>query len=317
VLSPTRGSLRALGLAAVIANAVIMATGAAVRLSSSGLGCDDWPKCTRTTLVAGKVPGQTALNTAIEFGNRLLNFPLFLIAIAAFIAAWRFREGGRRRKDLVWLGAALPAGIIAQAVLGGILVLEHLNPALVSAHFMLSISIVAAAVVFYVRCGEGDGPVRNLVRADLRLLAAVLTGAVAVMLAAGTVVTGTGPLAGNAAAPRYHLPLEGVTQLHADIGCFLGALTLALLIGVRFGHTPLRVVRLSWLMLVMLVVQGAMGYTQYFDHLPAGLVWVHVSTSIGVWITVLLLYLATRERITVPAGAEEAVPAIPERARTR
>jgi heme a synthase len=317
VLSPTRGSLRALGLAAVIANAVIMATGAAVRLSSSGLGCDDWPKCTRTTLVAGKVPGQTALNTAIEFGNRLLNFPLFLIAIAAFIAAWRFREGGRRRKDLVWLGAALPAGIIAQAVLGGILVLEHLNPALVSAHFMLSISIVAAAVVFYVRCGEGDGPVRNLVRADLRLLAAVLTGAVAVMLAAGTVVTGTGPLAGNAAAPRYHLPLEGVTQLHADIGWFLGALTLALLIGVRFGHTPLRVVRLSWLMLVMLVVQGAMGYTQYFDHLPAGLVWVHVSTSIGVWITVLLLYLATRERITVPAGAEEAVPAIPERARTR
>jgi cytochrome c oxidase assembly protein subunit 15 len=317
VLSPTRSSLRALSLAGVISNAVIMSTGAAVRLSSSGLGCDDWPKCTQSTLVAGKVPGQTALNTAIEFGNRLLNFPLFAVAVLAFIAAWRFSEGGRRRKDLVWLAAALPAGIVAQAVLGGILVLAHLNPALVSAHFMLSISIVAAAVVFYVRCGEGDGPVRNLVRADLRLLAALLAGTVTVMLVMGTVVTGTGPLAGHADTPRYHLPLEGVTQLHADIGWFLGALTFALLIGVRFGHTPLRVVRLTWLMLVMLIIQGAMGYIQYFNHLPAGLVWVHVSTSIAVWITVLLLYLSTRQRITVSAGAGEAVPAIPERAQTR
>jgi cytochrome c oxidase assembly protein subunit 15 len=267
--------------------------------------------------VAGRVPGQTALNTAIEFGNRLLNFPLFFIAIAAFIAAWQFREGGRRRKDLVWLAAALPAGIVAQAVLGGILVLAHLNPALVSAHFLLSISIVAAAVVLYVRCDEGNGPVRNLVRADLRLLAALLAGTVAVKLAVGTVVTGTGPLAGHADTPRYHLPLEGVTQLHADIGWFLGARTFALLIGVRFGHTPLRVVRLSWLMLLLLIVQGAMGYIQYFSHLPAGLVWIHVSTSIVVWITALLLSLATRQRITASADAGEAVPAIQERARTR
>jgi cytochrome c oxidase assembly protein subunit 15 len=325
--------MRALSLAGVVANLVIMSTGAAVRLSSSGLGCPDWPKCTGRSLVASHAAGQSTLNTWIEFGNRLLNFPLFAIAVLAFIAAWRYREQGRKRKDLIWLAATLPGGIIAQAVLGGILVLAHLNPALVSIHFLLSSSIVAAAVVFYVRCGEGAGPVRNLVRRDLRLMAALLAGATGLDLAAGTVVTGTGPLAGNASAARYHLPLEGVTQFHADIGWFLGALAIGTLIGVRFGGAPVRAVRLAWLVLVLLVVQGAMGYLQYFNHLPAGLVWVHVTTSVMVWIAVLLLYLSTRERelSTAPekgegdekgegevgGGAAEAVPVTPARAQTR
>jgi cytochrome c oxidase assembly protein subunit 15 len=291
-----------------------MSTGAAVRLSSSGLGCPDWPKCTVTSLVDTKVAGQTSVNTAIEFGNRLLNFPLFLIAVLAFIAAWRYRENGHQRRDLVWLAATLPGGIIAQAVVGGIVVLTHLNPAMVSFHFLLSCSIVAASVVFYVRCSEGSGPVRPLVRADLRLLAALLTGAVTVMLAAGTVVTGTGPLAGNAKAPRYHLPLEGVTQLHADIGWFLGAIAIATVIGMRFGGAPVRVVRLSWAVFALLMVQGAMGYAQYFSHLPAGLVWIHVTTSVIVWIVTLLLLLSTRERIPAPEGTQvgqAAEPAAP------
>lgn len=320
VLSPTRSSTRALALAAILANAVIISTGEAVRLSSSGLGCPDWPKCTRADLFASRSAGQTTLNTWIEFGNRLLNIPLFAIAVLAFIAAWRYRDAGRRRKDLIWLAGALPGGIVAQAVLGGIVVLTHLNPALVSAHFLLSSSIVAAAVVFYVRCDEGDGPVRNLVRRELRLMTALLAAATVVMLAAGTVVTGTGPLAGNVDAPRYHLPLEGVTQFHADIGWFLGATAIGTLIGARFGNAPLRVVRFAWLTFVLLVVQGALGYIQYFNHLPAGLVWVHASTSVLVWITVLLLYLSTRERVSTAsadAGAEAAEPTTPERARTR
>jgi cytochrome c oxidase assembly protein subunit 15 len=313
--------MRVLAMAGVIANAVIMSTGAAVRLSSSGLGCPDWPKCTVTSLVATNVHGQTAVNTAIEFGNRLLNFPLFAIAVLAFMAAWRYRDNGERRTDLVWLAATLPGGIIAQAVVGGIVVLTHLNPALVSFHFLLSCSIVAAAVVFYVRCGEGSGPARPLVRADLRLLAALLAGAVTVMLAAGTVVTGTGPLAGNATAPRYHLPLEGVTQLHADIGWFLGAIAIATVIGMRFGRAPARVVRLAWAVLALVLVQGVMGYIQYFTHLPAGLVWVHVTTSVVVWIVTLMLLLATRVRVSAAgdhaAPAQAAAPAPPARARTR
>ncbi len=316
VWTPTRTSMRNLALAGVITNAVIMSTGEAVRLSQSGLGCPDWPQCTVKSLVAAHTPGQTTLNTWIEFGNRLLNVPLFAVAVLAFIAAWRYRDGGRRRKDLLWLAGALPGGIIAQAVMGGLVVLTHLNPALVSAHFLLSASIVAAAVVLYVRCDEGDGPVRNLVRPDLRLMAALLTGVTAVMLAAGTVVTGTGPHAGNATAPRYHLPLVGVTQFHADIGWFLAALSVGLLIGVRFGNTSLRTVRLAWLTFGLLMVQGAIGYTQYFNHLPAGLVWVHATTAVLIWIVVLLLYLSTRERVSTAAEAE-AVPVASEPAQTR
>jgi cytochrome c oxidase assembly protein subunit 15 len=224
VLSPTPTSLRRLALAGVIADTVIMSTGAAVRLSASGLGCPAWPQCSAADIVASKNAGQTLLNTWIEFSNRLLNFPLVIIAGLIFIAAWQFRPDGKRRRDLVWLGAAQPLGVVAQAVLGGIVVLTNLNPATVSLHFLLSASIVAAAVALHARCAEPDAPPATVVRRDLRLLSAVLVGVTCVMLAAGTVVTGTGPLAGNAAAARYKLPLEGVTQLHADIGWLLAGL---------------------------------------------------------------------------------------------
>ncbi|HEY3649381.1 MAG TPA: COX15/CtaA family protein, partial [Streptosporangiaceae bacterium] len=152
VLAPTPVSMRRLALAGVIANTVIMSTGAAVRLSASGLGCPDWPQCSAADVVASKNAGQTLLNTWIEFGNRLLNFPLVVIAALIFIAAWRFRPDGQRRRDLVWLGAAQPLGVVLQAVIGGILVLAKLNPALVSVHFLVSASVVAAAVALHMRC---------------------------------------------------------------------------------------------------------------------------------------------------------------------
>jgi cytochrome c oxidase assembly protein subunit 15 len=310
--------VRGFALASVIANAVIISTGEAVRLSSSGLGCPDWPRCTQTSVVAAHSAGQTALNTWIEFGNRLLNFPLVAIAALAFIACWRYRPGGRRRRDLVWLSAALPLGVVAQAVVGGIVVLTQLNPAMVAAHYLLSSAILAAAVVLYVRAGEGDGPARGLVRVDLRVLTGLLVGVTALMLTAGTVVTGTGPLAGTVldanghrkTVPRFHFPLENVTQLHADIGWFIGALAVAVVIGLRFSSAPRQAVRFGWLVLAGLGIQAVIGYAQYFNHLPAGLVWVHVTTSVLLWIFVLRLYLATRERTPLPAESA-AVPAAP------
>jgi cytochrome c oxidase assembly protein subunit 15 len=318
VLRPTQASVRGFALAAVIANAVIISTGEAVRLSSSGLGCPDWPQCTQSSVVAAHSTGQTTLNTWIEFGNRLLNFPLVAIAGLAFIACWQYRPGGRRRRDLVWLSAALPLGVVAQAVVGGIVVLTRLNPAMVSLHYLLSSAILAAAVVLQVRTGEGAGPARSLVRADLRIMAALLVAVTALMLSAGTVVTGTGPLAGTivdshghrTTVPRFHFPLESVTQLHADIGWFIGALAVALVIGLRFSPAPRQAVRFSWLVLIGLGLQGVIGYTQYFNHLPAGLVWVHVVTSVVLWICVLRLYLATRERTPLPAETA-AAPATP------
>src|SRR6202042_2994528 len=121
VWRPTAKSLRGWALASVIANAAIISTGAAVRLSSSGLGCPDWPSCTKSSAVAAHSTGQTTLNTWIEFGNRLLNFPLVAIAGLTFIAFLRYYQSrGRTRRDLVWLSAVLPLGVIAQAVVGGI-----------------------------------------------------------------------------------------------------------------------------------------------------------------------------------------------------
>jgi cytochrome c oxidase assembly protein subunit 15 len=246
VLRPTTASLRGLALAAVVANVIIMSTGEAVRLSKSGLGCPDWPDCTARSLVAANTAGQTTLNTWIEFGNRLLNFPLVA---------------------------------------------------------------VAGAVVLYVRAGEGDGPAVVVVRRDLRILGATLVGAVAVMFAAGTVVTGTGPLAGNASAKRFDLPFAGVTQLHADIGWVIGALGFALLIGLPLSGAPRKAVHQIYWLAGLTLAQGAIGYAQYFCGLPAGLVWVHVTVAVVIWVVTVRLYLAMRER-----GPAPGVPPVTARA---
>jgi cytochrome c oxidase assembly protein subunit 15 len=329
VLSPTMTSMRRLALAGVIANTVIMSTGAAVRLSSSGLGCPDWPQCSTADIVASKNAGQTLINTWIEFGNRLLNFPLVIVAALIFVAAWRFRPdgpgspgvpGNGSRRGFVWLAAAQPLGVVAQAVIGGILVLAKLNPALVSVHFLVSASVVAAAVVLHnaVRGDDPAIPPRDWggatlpdppgIRRDLRLMSAVLVGVTGLMLAAGTVVTGTGPLAGDAGVARYHLPLEGVTQLHADIGWLLTGLSVALVVGLRFSGAPRRAVRAGWIVIAAIGTQGVIGYIQYFNHLPAGLVWVHVTGSVLVWIAVLRLFLALRER--TPVNTARTAPAV-------
>ena len=322
VWQPTPASLRGLALSSVIANAVIISTGAAVRLSSSGLGCPDWPKCTGSSAVAAHSTGQTTLNTWIEFGNRLLNYPLVIIAGLAFIACWRYRSpDGQRRRDLTRLSAALPLGIVAQAVVGGIVVLTRLNPAMVAAHFLLSAGLLAVAVVLHARVSEGDGPVRPLVRADLRVLAWLLAGATAVMLAAGTVVTGTGPLAGTeidshghyTTVPRFHLSLVEASQFHADIAWFISATSLALAIGLRYSAAPARAKRYGWIVVGGVILQAVIGYTQYFLHLPAGLVWVHVAGAVLLWILVLRLCLSTRERLPL-ASASGAMPAPAEAA---
>jgi len=327
VWQPTTKSLRGWALASVIANAVLISTGAAVRLSASGLGCPDWPTCTKTSLVAAHSTGQTSLNTAIEFGNRLLTYPLVAIAGLTFIAGLRYYQThGRDRKDLVWLSAVLPLGVVAQAVVGGIVVLTKLNPALVAAHFLLSSAIIlTAAVVLHSRAAALDNaaagaPPPPAARRDLRVLAGVLTGITVLMLAAGTVVTGTGPLAGTTidehghrtTVPRFHFSLESVTQLHADIGWFIAALTVALVIGLRYAGGSKRTVRLGWIVLVGLGVQGVIGYVQYFNHLPAGLVWVHVSSSVMVWIFVLQLFLSTGTGLPRSAApADDSVAASP------
>jgi len=173
--------------------------------------------------------------------------------------------------------------------------------------------------------GPAISPMRadlRVARADLRVLAGLLTAITALMLAAGTIVTGTGPLAGTTidshghrtTVPRFHFSLEAVTQLHADIGWFIGALAVALVIGLRYSGAPRRTVRLGWMVLGGLGLQGVIGYVQYFTHLPAGLVWVHVAGSVLIWIFVLQLFLSTapasaRPVSSVAVVSPETVPA--------
>ena len=317
VLRPSQDSVRGFALASVIANAVLVCTGAAVRLSSSGLGCPDWPQCTETSVVAAHSAGQTALNTAIEFGNRLLTLPLAAIAALTFIACLRYKPGGRRRRDMVRLSAVLPGGVIAQAVTGGLVVLTRLNPVMVAAHFLLSSAILAAAVVLHARAADGRDPARSLVQADLRVLAGLLAAATALMLAAGTAVTGTGPLAGTVidsqsrrtTVPRFHFALQDVTRFHADIGWFIGALAVALAIGLHFSRAP-----------------GAVSPGQPHracrtrsaggDRLHPVLQPPARRASVGarlmsalLWILVLRLYLSTRERQPLPAAPVRPAPA--------
>ncbi|MBO0774964.1 MAG: heme A synthase [Actinobacteria bacterium] len=313
VISPTPASLRRLALASVVANVGIVATGAAVRLSNSGLGCLDWPDCTKSSLVAAPRSGEPMFHTWIEFGNRTLTGVLEVIAVLVFIAAWRFRPPGAasRRRDLVLLAAAQPAGVILQALIGGVVVLTGLDPAWVSGHFVLSAVVVAAAVALHARCTEASGPARLLVRRELWLLGLGMLAVVLAMLVAGTIVTGTGPLAGAPGVPRYHLQLQGVTQFHADIGWLLGGVTFALLLGLRLTGAPERILRLGYLLIGLIAAQGLLGYLQYFAHLPAGLVWVHESSSMLIWVVALRLVFALRDRGSITGPAPEPEPADP------
>jgi len=310
LLAPSPAWMRRISLAGVVASAGIIMTGAGVRLSSSGLGCPDWPRCTATSIIAGGDTGDPLVHRWVEFGNRLVTVGIFVVAIVVCVAAWHYRPDGdgRRRKDVLWLAAAQPAAIVAQAVLGGIVVLTKLDPVWVSVHFLVSMAMVVATMALYVRCAEARGPTRLLVSPEVRRYAFGAVAVLGLMVAAGTVVTGTGPLAGAGAVRRFHLPLGGVTQLHADIGWLLGGLVIALAIGLRLLGAPQRAVRLAWTLVGLVGLQGVIGYAQYFSGLPAGLVWVHVTGAVLIWITAIRLLFALRDRGSVLA-TPPAVPA--------
>jgi heme a synthase len=311
LLKPSPLAMRRVALSGVVASLAIIPTGAAVRLSQSGLGCTGWPKCTAASFVASGASGDPLIHRWVEFGNRLVTTLIFVVAIGVLIAAWRFRPGGRRRRDLVWLASAQPAGIAAQAIIGGVVVLTKLAPFWVSLHYLATLPVLAAAVALHVRCTEGTGPARQLVQPLVRLVARALVVVTLVMMAAGTLVTGTGPLAGAGSVPRYHFAsLTAVTQLHADIGWVLGTLAVVLVLCLALTQAPAHAVRLGWVVLGLIGFQGAIGYAQYFAHLPAGLVWVHVANTALIWIAALRLTFALRDRGRVDDPAPSAAPAL-------
>ena len=274
-------------LANAIANGLIVVTGGLVRLTGSGLGCPTWPRCTDESFVATP---ELAGHGAIEFGNRLLTFVLSAAVVAALVAAWR---AGRR--DLLRPAALLFLGIVAQAALGGVTVLTGLNPVTVMAHFLVSMGLIAVAVVAYERASGPRFPADRPPRPALRLGAGLLTAAVGVTLVLGTFVTGTGPHSGDKkASHRLPFDLEAVTQLHAD-GVFLViGLTVGLLVAVRAAEAATPLPRRVGVLLGVVLAQGLVGYVQYVTDLPVALVATHVLGACLVWIATLRVLLAAR-----------------------
>jgi cytochrome c oxidase assembly protein subunit 15 len=254
-------------LANAVANAAIVVTGGAVRLTGSGLGCPTWPRCTDESFVATP---ELAGHGVIEFGNRLLTFALTAVAIATVVVVFR-----SVRRDLRALAVIGFLGIPAQALLGGITVLTGLNPWTVAAHFLLSMVLVAVATILWLRSRE-PGVGQPLLRRPFVLLVTGIAAATAVVLVIGTVVTGSGPHSGDPEAGRTGFDPELVSQLHADVVFLLIGLTVALLVALYAIDSPARVRRAARDLLVIELAQGVVGYVQYFTDLPVALVLLHM-----------------------------------------
>ncbi|RAY13909.1 heme A synthase [Actinomadura craniellae] len=298
VWRPTPASLRLLALLGVIANAGIIVTGGSVRVTKSGLGCPTWPKCTGDSLVPTASGEHSTIHMAIEFGNRTLTFLVLAVGVAVFVAAVRLTP---RRRDLVRLAAAQPLSVVAQAVIGGIVVLTKLHPASVAVHYLISPALLVFAVALWVRAGEGDGPARPLVGPATRRLAFALAGAAAAVLAAGTVVTGTGPHSGDADSRRFGFAIEAVTRVHSLLAWVTVVLAVALLVILFRTGAPAVLRRRATELVAVILAQGAVGYVQYFLGVPEALVVLHLLGSAVLWIATLRVLFATRERPVVAA----------------
>jgi cytochrome c oxidase assembly protein subunit 15 len=291
--------LRGLALASLIANVGIVVTGGAVRLTGSGLGCPTWPKCDGSSYVTTAAMGY---HGEIEFTNRTLTGLVGVLALACLVAAFmQPRELARRRSQITWATIVL-ASIPAQAVLGGFTVLTKLNPWLVSSHFLLSSAVIAAAYQLWVRT-RGD-VARSEVRPPIRALGWAIVGVTALVLAAGTVVTGSGPHAGDAHAKRTGLDPAMIAQLHTDLVMLLIGLSVAAWIALAAAGATAGA-RAAGILVIVECSQALIGFVQYFTHLPVVLVGVHMFGACLVLIAALRLLTALK--VGASAAATEIV----------
>jgi heme a synthase len=309
--------LQRLALASLLANVGLVVTGGAVRLTGSGLGCPTWPRCTDTSYVTTSAMGAHGV---IEFGNRLVGVAVGLLALACVLAA--LAQAPPRRPLIAWSVAVL-AGIPAQAVVGGITVLTKLNPWVVGCHFLASMAVIAAAYQLWVRAG--GGPIRPVPVHDhaaaarrlpnaLVLLGRLVVAVAAAVLVVGTVVTGSGPHAGDAHARRTGLDPQEVSQLHADLVFLLIGLSVALWFALRAVDAPPAARRAAAWLIGVEAAQGVIGFVQYFTHLPVLAVGLHMLGACVVWIAALSVLETTRRTVraeVVPRPAPVSSTALP------
>lgn len=301
----TPAGYRRTAVVALVMLCVIVFTGALVRLTGSGLGCSDWPACNEERFI-----DVSTGHGAIEQVNRLFTgLVAASVAVAVLGSLWRVP----RRRDLTQLSLGLVAGVIGQVVLGGIVVLTELHPAANQGHFVLSMILVANAVVLVKRAGEPDGvPRRAATTPTASRLSWLVMGLTSLAVVTGTVVTGTGPHAGDEEARRFGFDISHVARIHGItvVATIFATLALAGWLTRRSAADWRRLGRPLETFLVLAVVQGIVGYVQYFSGVPVGLVAVHIVLATLVVMAAVWLVLATREpdlegelgRASVPDG---------------
>lgn len=298
--------LRALSLVTTLLVCLLVVTGGVVRLTGSGLGCPTWPNCTAHHLTAA-----VAFHPLVEFGNRVFTAGVSIGVVLCGLASLMVRP---LRRDLVLLAWGLVIGVFGEAVLGGVSVLLKLLAPLVMAHFVLAIAMVGCGFALVRRCEGPPGPWRPAVPRALRLIGAAQLAALCLVIAAGTVVTGSGPHSGSTnARGRLPVPFVDAAQGHADMAWLFGGITLALVAAVYALGIRGAVRTWSYRVAALAVVQGLIGYAQYFGGDPAWLVGFHVTFATALFSMVMWTNLlmtapdASTRRAALAANGQPAV----------
>jgi cytochrome c oxidase assembly protein subunit 15 len=295
-LSPI--AYRRITIVAAVLLAIIIVTGAAVRLTKSGLGCPVGISCPESQL---QVHGPASEHATIEHVNRLFTG---LVSVAVILAVLGSLLRVPKRRDLIWLSWGLVVGVFLQAILGQLTVAFDLKPQFVMAHFLVSILLLTDALVLVRRSGQPDGPAHTVVSDRTVVLGRVLVGLATLVLFTGTIVTGAGPHSGGGKhqdIARLDLKVETAARVHSGTVWIFLAAVLAMVWLLRRDRAPRGIRQRVTMLLVLLVLQGAIGYIQYFNDIPAFLVGVHVAGATAVWSATLMLLLGMYEHTPAPA----------------
>ncbi len=277
-LSPILGTL-------LVLQAGLVVSGGAVRITGSGLGCPTWPKCTSGSYTPVPHQAQGQVHVWIEFGNRLITLGLLSASIVALVTVVLLK-----RRDIRALAIGQLVGILLQIPLGGVTVLTHLNPFAVASHFLLSMVLIAAGTSLYERRSL-ESITFPTVRPGVKIMTRAHLILTAWVIAVGTLVTGSGPNAGDSSAPRFHIHMQFIAWMHADLVIGLAALTLLMLL-VTSKYQALR--KRTAIFGIVLIAQGTIGFLQYYRGLPELLVGAHLLGVTLIWISAWRVNLATK-----------------------
>jgi len=290
---PTR--LMRSAYAALVTNVGIVVTGGVVRITGSGLGCAEWPRCEPDSFVP-TVGVLNDLHAAIEFGNRLLSFVVLSATLWFLWEVRRYGGAGRLVRRVAWL---LPLGVLAQVVIGGITVLTGLRWWTVSVHFLASMVLIALAVaaVHALRADPSEPPAPR----GLQHATTAITAIGFVVLLLGTFVTAAGPHGGDVNAPRIGIDIRLLAIAHADgVWLLLGTIVATLLLARHLAQP--RLTRALTVLLIVSLAQGGVGYLQYWLGIPRELVSLHLVGALLVWLAVTRTWVvAHRPELRSPA----------------